>query len=124
MLLSMMTRHGCAAKGVVTAGLLLTLGACESMPFQGEEAPTASPQDAAKATQVSDPIARFATNAPQGATSQVSYEGSSVWVTVGPYYQSAAGNRCRRVTMRAQEGGSHISAVCRADGVWRTVITY
>lgn len=104
--------------------MLLTLGACQSVIPQSDQQPGAESQQGGTATQVADPIARFATNAPQGATSQVSYEGSNFLVTVGPYYQSAAGDRCRRVTMRADEGGSQVSAVCRENGQWQTILAY
>lgn len=108
----------------MVAGALLTLGACESIAPTADQNPDAGSQQTSDTQQIADPIARFATNAPQGATSQVSHQGSTYWVTVGPYYQSAAGDRCRRLTMRGQDGGGHLSAVCRENGVWRTVITY
>jgi hypothetical protein len=120
-----MMRGKSAATGALLAGVLLILGACETVsPETDRESRADSEPTGQQAREAADPIARFATNAPQGATSQVSYQGSTIWVTVGPYYQSAAGDRCRRVTMRGREGSGRLSAVCRDNGVWRTVITY
>ena len=102
------------------------LAACSqlsgSKPEPGSE--TASANDGGKQVEAADPIARFAIDAPEGASSRVMRDNSTVFVTVGPYYRSAAGDRCRRVTLRAARGGSHVNAVCRQGETWTTVVNY
>jgi hypothetical protein len=115
-----------ARRALLAVGLIALLAACaqDGPPTTGGSGGGADTSAEREAPEPSDPIARFAVNAPQGASSQISQNGESVFVTVGPYYRSATGDRCRRVTMRASGGGSHVNAVCRQEGVWETVVRY
>ena len=108
-------------------GSALVIAACAQEPSGRGDQPTelsSGADNAAQQDTAGDAIARFAINAPEGASSQISYGERSVFVTIGNYYRSAAGNRCRRVTIRDPNGGSHLSAVCRDDNSWQTVLNY
>lgn len=116
---------------IFPALLLLTAGlaACESTPG-GPEAGTPATTDAestagggGEAPKGTDPIARYALSAAPGEGAQLQLpDGGRVFVTVGSMYTSAAGVRCRRITLRTQRDASRVSAVCRQDDGWTTVL--
>jgi hypothetical protein len=113
------------ASGLALAFSTVLLAACASDPSTSGDAEATAPSDLQSGgVQAADAVARFTAAASQGASSQVTYEGRSLYVTVGAFYQSAAGNRCRRVTVRSADQGSYATGVCRKDGVWRTVMVY
>lgn len=102
------------------------LSGCASAPERDSGSPQQlnATDDAAAAAGAAagDPIAQVATDARSGMTSQIDLDGKRIWVTVGEYYHSAEGSRCRRVTLRSEEGGTRVSAVCRSQSGWHTVI--
>lgn len=116
------------AHALAAAAAALLLAGCAQVDQRSadEDAPQrldrGVQQDRAAPGNAADPIARTAIARGIGSTARVAVDGSEVWVTVGEYYDSAAGNRCRRVTLRAPDGGTRVSAVCQRDGQWRTVI--
>ena len=114
---------GRVGRGLLVASTLLVAACAQGLSTDGDSA-TRAESGAAPSELTGDAIARFAINAPEGASSQVSYGERSMFVTVGPYYQSAAGERCRRVTIREPNGGSRVSAVCQMEGGWQTVLSY
>jgi hypothetical protein len=111
---------------VLAAGL----GACESTGDGPQDRTSAAPTnlssesaDTGAGAKGKDPIARYALSAAPGDTAQLELpDGGRVFVTVGPMYTSAAGVRCRRVTLRTQRDASRVSAVCRQDDGWSTVL--
>jgi hypothetical protein len=105
------------------------LAACESTPatqatgdpdpVSGNVSGNVSPSESSGA----DPVARYALSAASGDSAQLRLDsGGQVFVTVGSIYTSAAGIRCRRVTLRTQRDASRVSAVCKQDGSWHTVL--
>lgn len=70
-----------------------------------------------------DPVARYALSAQSGDSAQLqTSDGAQVFVTVGSMYTSAAGVKCRRITLRTQRDASRVSAVCRQADGWHTVL--
>ena len=107
---------------LLTAASLLA--ACESTggPPAAQDTPDRSqaPTDVTRGT---DQIARYALSAQRGDSAQIEVpDNGRVFVTVGRHYTSAAGTRCRRVTLRTQRDASRVSAVCQDGDVWRTVL--
>ena len=125
-------RAGCPAHatrgapyGLAAALSAVLLAACASEAPKSSGTEESAPADGQNAgVQAGDAVARFTAPASPGASSRVNYEGRTLYVTVGTFYQSAAGNRCRRVTIRSAEQGSYATGVCREDGVWQTVMVY
>jgi len=109
-------RAGALALAVLAAG-------CAGKRPSGDAEPDTAPGEA-RESKWADPIARFALQADPGNTATLAVEDERVHVTVGEMYDSAAGLRCRRVTLRRRGNASTVSAVCREDGVWRTLLLH
>ncbi|MEQ8267729.1 MAG: DVU3141 family protein [Parvibaculum sp.] len=89
--------------------------------------PSANGAGASAATAMptaTDTIAQYAVSAALGSTTTIQSPGrGSVLVKVGGDYVSAAGNRCKRVTLSDTTGWLQINAVCLNDTAWMTVVS-
>lgn len=102
------------------AALALVAGCAGGEAEPGADLTTANPPAAPAAP---DPIAAFATQAAEGEQGVVRLDGGRrVHVVVGPRYVSAARNNCRRLFLRADGGGSMVSAACETESGWRTIV--
>lgn len=102
-------------------GLALGLSGCATADFSANSAGI----PAATATPVAtDTIAQYAVNAASGTMTTIqSPKRGTVNVKVGGDYVSAAGNRCKRVTLSDATGWLQINAVCLNDASWMTVVS-
>jgi len=70
-----------------------------------------------------DAVAQFAVNSPPGSTGDVVLrDNRHVRVRVGGDYMSASAEQCRRVILETGIGDIVVSAVCRGNNVWRTIV--
>lgn len=116
----------------VLIALSAGLAGCESTGSSGatgDRQPLADTGTSGSDTQAqgggsgADPVARYALSAQPGDRAQLqTNDGTQVFVTVGAMYTSAAGVRCRRITVRTQRDASRVSAVCKQADGWHTVL--
>lgn len=109
---------------LVTLLAAVSLAACGSTGSAPvAEDSTDRSREPTNVTRGTDQIARYALSAQPGDSAQIQLsDNGSVFVTVGGLYTSAAGTKCRRITVRTQRDASRVSAVCRDGDVWRTVL--
>lgn len=103
---------------------VLFMGGCASLTDPAAPAGAAPVQQGSAGQAISsDAIASFAASAAAGEQAQVRLEdGREVMVVAGRSYTSALGQPCRRVSLHGGGIGSRVSAVCRSNGAWTTVL--
>lgn len=115
---------GFIALTIVASGCSSSASKVPSMPDLAKKTDNNNPviKDG-KGRLVGDEIARYAVNTQPGTSSSVNIGNQrQVFVRVGTDYISATNENCRRIMIDMASGEALVSAVCRRDNIWRTVL--